>query len=78
MSKLKLTTWEEHEKELLEKEFITEEEIRESDLRVEEINRTIEEQKDPFYRNENQEALRKAIEDYQEDRNFYEHDLIEK
>ena len=34
MSKLNLTTWEEHEKELLGKGLITEEEIRESELRV--------------------------------------------
>jgi len=34
MDKLKLTTWEEHERELLEKGLITEEEIRESELRV--------------------------------------------
>jgi len=34
MSKLNLTTWEQHEKELLGKGLITEEEIRESELRV--------------------------------------------
>ena len=32
---------------------------------------------DPFYSEENQAALRKAIEDYIEGRNYHEHDLIE-
>jgi len=32
---------------------------------------------DPFYSEENQSALRKAIADYIEGRNYHEHDLIE-
>ena len=32
---------------------------------------------DPFYSDENQAALRKAIADYVEGRNYHEHDLIE-
>ena len=32
---------------------------------------------DPFYGEENQAVLRKAIADYIEGRNFHEHDLIE-